>query len=418
MGSIFKKKFTRPDGTIYEGKIFYVRYYRRGKPFTESSKSTKEKKAEQLLRLREVEIDTGTFKGLRIHKILFEDLAADLINDYKINKKKSLGRVERSVEVLSGSFQGMRASDITSDKINDYVLKRQGESMSNASINRELSALQRMFRIGANQTPPKVHNMPFIKKLEENNVRTGFFEHDEYLKFRAALPVHLRPVLTMAYYTGMRRGEILPITWDRVNLIEGKITLEAGTTKNKEGRVIFITGELYQVIQEQKALRDANYPDCPFLFFRNGKRIVDFRTPWEKALRECGYPERYKCRDCGEFTEKPADLPREKLVCQECGSNVLRLNNQRVLHDNRRSAVRDLVRAGVPERVSMKISGHKTRSVFDRYNIVNEADLKSAAEKVTMFHQEAKERLERKSDRATTVPQENFESLDKFHENV
>ncbi|MEE9591684.1 MAG: site-specific integrase [Thermodesulfobacteriota bacterium] len=352
MGSIYKNKYKNKKGELVESQVWWIKYYRNGKSFRESTETTKKKKAIKHLALREGQIVKGEFSGLRAEKITFDELAQDLINDYKANNRKSIDRAKSSVNHLKGYFEGIRAIDITTDKIRDYITKRQDAGAKNGTINREMAALKRMFNLAYQMTPPKITRVPYIPYLKEPPPRAGFFEYNEYQAIKNALPSYLKPVITLAYHTGMRKKEILSLQWNQVDLIERTIILRAEDTKNSESRIVYMEGELLETIRFQKAVRDSNFPKCPWVFFGiKGKRIRDYRWAWGKACKEAGL-------------------------------------EGKVPHDFRRTAVRNMSRAGVIEKVAMKVSGHKTRSVFDRYNIVNEDDLKRAARMVEEYHQE------------------------------
>ena len=208
---------------------------------------------------------------------------------------------------------------------------------------------------------------------------------------RKNLPAHLRPVIILAFNTGVRKQEILGLQWSQVDLMEGKITLRPEDTKSKEGRVIYLQGELLEVINFQRVLRDQKFPKCPWVFpGPTGERIREFRGSWATACINAGL-----CKPLEDENGNPVKDRKGKII----------LVPTKIFHDFRRSAVRNLVRSGVPERVAMAISGHKTRSVFERYNIVDEKDLKEASKKMEVYLLE-RQKLENKHSSSTVQPQE------------
>lgn len=174
--------------------------------------------AKKLLARREGEVAQGKVPRILFDRVTFDELANEFLRDYKINQKKSLVKAERSVRRLATAFEDMSASHITTPKINSYIQGRLDDGAANATINRELAALKRMFNLGVQQTPPLVDRVPHIKMLEENNVRTGFFEHEQFLALRDNLPDYLKGVATFEYKSGWRVSEITGLKWSNVDL--------------------------------------------------------------------------------------------------------------------------------------------------------------------------------------------------------
>ena len=358
-------------GAIYKrGKVYWIKYYRGSKCFRESSKSVKEADAKRLLKKREGEISQGNLPGIYFDRVFVDELAEDFLRDYRLNNK-TVKRAEQTVTHLTRFFRGYRATDITTPVIEQYVEDRlkwtcrkcekqfDGQEIrpyckkkdvkpraTNATINRELSAMKRMFNLGAKRTPPKVGRVPYIPMLKEGNVRKGFFEHGDFEALRSHLPDYLKGYVTFAYKTGWRKDEISSLTWSQVDRGAGIVYLNPGETKNDEPRTVYLDEELKGVIEGQGEGRKRKRSLSPYVFPAiDGKsKIQDIRKAWATACKNAKI-------------------------------------DKRLFHDFRRTAVRNMIRAGIPERVAMMISGHKTRSVFDRYNIVSDTDLKLAAQK-------------------------------------
>jgi len=279
--------------------------------------------------------------------------------DYRVNRRDTAKRVEHSITHLQRAFGGRRAVDISPANIARYVDSRLAEGAAPATVNRELSALKRMFRLGLAQE--RIGRVPPIKMLREDNVRKGFLEPDAFAAIRGRAPDHLRPVLTVAYLTGWRvASEILTRQWRHVDLTAGWLRLEPGETKNGEGRMFPLLGELGRVLEAQREATDALEAEAgriiPWVFHDQGHRIQSFRKSWLGACVAAGFG---------------SEVRDQK-------GRVVSRSTPLLLHDLRRSAVRNMERAGLPRSAAMALVGHRTESVYRRYAIQDERSLREA----------------------------------------
>jgi integrase len=331
---------------------WWVQYSVRGKRFRESSGSSNRVDAVKLLKRRIGDASQGRTIGPQAEKTRFKQLTQMLIDDYRANGRRSLKRIKASVGHLLAFFGDEFAMDITGDRVASYIANRQDEKAAAATINRELAALKRAFRLG--EKVGKVIQRPEVSMLREDNRRKGFFEAGEYRAVVKHLPEELKPVIQTAYITGWRiASEILTRQKHHVNLEAGWLRLEPGETKNGEGRNFPLTPDLIEVLKEQlektRGLEQETERIIPWLFHRNGNPIRDYRGAWASA-----------CKDAGVA--------------------------KRIPHDFRRTAVRNLERAGVPRSAAMAMVGHRTESIYRRYAIADEAMLKEGAIKLAAFH--------------------------------
>ena len=337
------------------GGVYWIRYYREGRRFEESARTAKHEKASDLLKVREGDIAKGIPVSSQIGRLRFEDAAADIEAEYQVNGRKSLRDVKARIRIhLTPYFAGRRMSSLTTADVRAYTKARMDAGAAAATINRELAILKRMFTLAVKGA--KLMVRPHIPMLAEDNVRSGFFERETFEAVRAGLPAALQPVATFAYLTGWRvPSEILSLQWRQIDLKVGTVRLDPGTTKNRDGR-LFPFGshlpELRELLEAQRgattAVEKAQDKICPWVFHRNGRRVRAFRGAWRVACAAAGCP-------------------------------------TMIPHDFRRTAVRNLERAGVSRSVAMQLTGHKTEAVYRRYAIVSEGDLGDGIAKLGIF---------------------------------
>jgi integrase len=359
----------RGDGRIFQrGSAWWIAYCHRGKEIRESvdryfrergdkSKEITDKHAERLLKLRRNEIGAAlvgakAFVGPQQERVLVCELLDALETDLTLRQAASLPALKSHLKRIRAAFGDRRAIDINPEAVDRYVEARLSDGAANATINRETGLFRQAFKLGVERQ--RISGAPRIRKLsEKGNARQGFFEKADFDEMVKHLPDYLGGFVKFGYYSGWRRGEVRSLQWADVELAAKVIRLRPENSKTREGRILALEGELWNVIAQQGAAREYENPDetigvSRYVFHRKGDPIGDIRKSWDAACKQAKI-------------------------------------EGKIFHDFRRTAVRNMIRAGVPERVAMAISGHRTRAIFDRYNIVSEDDLRTAVKKTNAY---------------------------------
>lgn len=344
------KRRRKGQGGLYKRKTsnnWILRYTNAdGTPIQESSGTDDKTLAQAKLVQKMAQVGRGEQIQPKTQIVTVQELYENFLTTAEMNHYRDIVMLKIRWELhLQPFFGKMKVMHVTKDLLEKYVVKRQREDAADATINREISIIRRAFYLNEE----KIGKMPKFPQLKENNARKGFVEDMQYQKLVEAcseVGLWLRAMFEVAYSYGWRSGGLKKMKVSQVNLFDCTITLTAEQAKNKESITVPITkdGTLYRLLAACVSGKEAQ----DYLFSRDaeGKMpIVDFRNGWKAAKSAAGMP------------------------------NLL-------FHDLRRTAVRNMERSGIPRKVGLKIAGFKTESVYQRYFITTDDDVKAAVMKI------------------------------------
>jgi len=271
-----------------------------------------------------------------MRRLRYEDIRDAFLAEYRHR-----GRIETThgTKALDRFFSNRQVLQITPDLLREFIAMRKADGVSNGTINRNMGLLRRMLNLARKEN--RLQLIPHFPMLKERAPRDGFIEDAQFVDLLAALPRHLQPFVLFLYTTGCRTGEARKITWNQVILHEHVVRLKGTQTKNQAPRSLPLVDDLVKMLHAQEPKDGLVFP------------AVNFRRAWRTACVKAGL-----------------------------GTRVNGTYRGLIPHDLRRSAVRNLVRFGVSQTVAMSISGHKTISIFNRYDITDERDKHAAMNKI------------------------------------
>ena len=350
---VYLPTYTDHHGRRVKSGVWCFRIQVGGKRQTIST-GCRDKKDAQRWRIEKLAaLGRGDANALRADRVMFEDLAKAVEAEYIANDRRSIRHLRLHLGHLRKHLGHFRAMDITTDRLTAFAMELRTQGYAAATINLHYAALQRAFtllvqarRLGRDQAP----HFPY---LVVRNARQGFVERADLEGVLARMAPELARIVRVLYFTGWRRQEVLSREWRHVDFAGGWLRLEPEETKNRDGRSFPLFRQFRAELEDQRAYTNGweqeRHSIVPWVWHRRGKRVVSIQDAWKKARTEAGLP-------------------------------------GLTLHDLRRSAARNLERAGVVRSVAMKYLGHRTEAMYRRYAIASEGDLRQEAEKLDRFH--------------------------------
>jgi integrase len=314
--------------SIPKSDSWVAQYYVQGKRFRKSTGTSNKTEAEIKLREWMGASERGEKAKPQTYGLMYADLRADLLKYYAEKQHRSLKTKKDGtpylfpLTALDDFFKGRRVNDIDRNTASDFIADRRAAGKSNSTINNSLRLLIRMFSLA--QDNEKITFAPKFELLKEKS-RQGFLPPEAFQKLFNAMPTRLQPMLLLLYHTGVRVGEAERIQWSAVDLDGARITLQEGETKNDDPRVLPMSNALVKLLSAVKHREGAVFPS--------------------KRVMQAAFPK----------------------ACKAAKIDGL------LVHDLRRSSVRNMMKAGAQQAEAMKISGHRDASVFQRYNVIDEA---------------------------------------------
>ncbi len=338
----------------YEGVANWTAcFYAGGKEHRESTGTSDVKQARAWLKAKLDDVGASrrghtTFTPASGQRVTVAELLDEWTQDITLRALKSAKSAEYHSRAGRAHFGTWRATEVTSQAVDKWVAKLKAGGLANATVNRRTQMLKSAFKLAVKRKRISAAPIWPDKLSESGNARQGFFEAPEVERVIPELPEHLQDLTRFCYLTAWRKQEALWLLWENVDLAGRTITLP--TTKNGKRRTLALGGEVLEILKRREAERLTERNGEPVVaanvFHWHGRQIRDFKRAWRTAVKAAGLP-------------------------------------PKLFHDLRRSGVRNLIRRGVPETVAMSISGHRTRSTFDRYAITSGADQVAAMEAVS-----------------------------------